>query len=599
MALKFRGKQVPIKDVLHALENVRRVLSELGEKDALDYKLAEYAFFPLTHVFNEAQRLSSSCLEAAIKCVVLLASRGWRHRLSPDMGKQLLILMTFIGAPDPKKQAEPPSEELKEASLLCINAVVEQLSGRQDSKRLFNDLGAKSIVDQLAYMLLDAITEGESDRVQFAAANALQRIIAAISDRVLLASLLPRTASALTQVLKTSSKARRTGKVLRLYLEVLKTILEAVLADDVVYPLDDSPPDYTPSTSDQAAALNRSWLEATAAQVKLVLVQVTKLRDHDKAEVRQALSELCQMVARDCPKSLSGSLPVAVETLLLMSRLQGSATASLALQSLAKSDLNVAEIVRTKYQFLCQSLPRMLQGTDERPKVQSLRQIASSINILEGISLFQTEDLTTLIKALLFGLSERSSGAGQSKMLQEQTDSQSLAVLFSQQEVSSFQQLTLNQAHEKEVAVELNYLLSTCTANGLSNQMARICLNQLQGATHTVQTSGLWLALACMQTEAATENDFGSLIDFGDSETEHCRSRPQVISDIYATALPILLEDIEAEETSHRRLKALAVESTVLQAQQLRVAYRPELMDTCILSCLSLAPETKCSESMQ
>ena len=239
VALKFKGKQASVKDVLHSLEVVREILITLAEKSSLDEKLAEYAFFPLTHIFNEAQRLSSSCLEAAINCVIILAAKGWRHHLSPEMGKQLLILMTLVGAPDPKKQTDPPSEELKEASLLCIGTIVAQLTGGHDSIRMFQDLGTRSIVDQLVYLLLEAITENESDRVQAAAAEALLQLISAISNRVLLASLLPRTASSLTQVLKTSPKARRTRKVLVSYLQLLTSILRSVLADNVVYPLED------------------------------------------------------------------------------------------------------------------------------------------------------------------------------------------------------------------------------------------------------------------------------------------------------------------------------------------------------------------------
>jgi TELO2-interacting protein 1 len=151
-----------VKQVLQGLQAVETALTALVSRKALDEKLAEYAFFPLTHVFNEAQKLSSACLESAVSCVSILAAEGWGPRIAPNMGKQLLILMTLIGGPDPKRQQAPPTDELREASLHCIGALVESLTSTPSSKPIFDDPSVRSIVDQVTYMLLDAITESRS-----------------------------------------------------------------------------------------------------------------------------------------------------------------------------------------------------------------------------------------------------------------------------------------------------------------------------------------------------------------------------------------------------------------------------------------------------
>ncbi|RMZ81656.1 hypothetical protein DV737_g2429, partial [Chaetothyriales sp. CBS 132003] len=348
VALRFKGHQAPVKDVLHALQDGSNALTLLGEQNALDEKLAEYAFFPLTHIFNEAQRLSSSCLEVAIKCVIVLVTKGWRHHLSPDLAKQLLILMTLVTVPDSAKEASP--EEVKVAALECIDAIVLQLSGRPDSRHLFNDIGTKKLVDQMVYMMLDTISESESEQIQIAAAEALLHLLAVVSNRVMLASVLPSTASALTKVLKKSPSARRTRKVLVSYLRVLKSILHSVLADAVVYPLEDGPSDASGTLGeDQKTALGTSWLRATAPQVKLILLQVTKLRGHESSDVRRALADLCFMIAKDCATSLSDSTSVVVETLLYIGSLEEEKGISLELEQLAISDSRIADVIRTNF----------------------------------------------------------------------------------------------------------------------------------------------------------------------------------------------------------------------------------------------------------
>jgi hypothetical protein len=149
-----------VKTVLRALEGLLDVLEALGRDDVLDEKLAEYAFFPLSHVFNESQRLSSRCLEVAVRCLQILVARGWRVKLAPEMGKQLLILMTLIAGRGPAQgQAESPGDDLKIAAFDCMSALTECIGKLQQSKHIFDEVGARTIVDQSTYILLEAITD--------------------------------------------------------------------------------------------------------------------------------------------------------------------------------------------------------------------------------------------------------------------------------------------------------------------------------------------------------------------------------------------------------------------------------------------------------
>lgn len=85
--LAFRAHQATAADVVRALEPVYSVLGDLGDKDALNPRLAEYAFFPLTHIFNETQKVSARGLELAVNCLQILVAKGWRQQLSAQNGK--------------------------------------------------------------------------------------------------------------------------------------------------------------------------------------------------------------------------------------------------------------------------------------------------------------------------------------------------------------------------------------------------------------------------------------------------------------------------------------------------------------------------------
>ncbi|RMD44681.1 hypothetical protein DV735_g452, partial [Chaetothyriales sp. CBS 134920] len=572
VALRFRGHQAPVKEVLYALQAVHRTLSQLGDQDALDEKLAQYAFFPLTHVFNEAQRLSSSCLEVAIQCVIVLVARGWRQHLSPDLAKQLLILMTLVSLPDAEAQS---LEDVKAVALECIAAVLLQLSRRPDTQHLFADASTKSLLDQLVYIILEAISKSESERVQIAAAEALYHLLALVSNRRLLAAVLPNTASTLTKGLRKSVSARRTKKVLVPYLQVFNLLLSSVLADAVV---------------------------------KLSLVQVTRLRFHESADVRSALAELCLMVAQDCATSLSESRSIVVETLLYIGSREEGQSLSVSVLNLAISDSGIADIIRANFDRNCSSLPRVLAGHDEQPKGRILGELASSVALIQQIQSPRTDYLYTLTSSLL-AISTDIKGS--------KVSGQEISILAEPLTGSypssgySFPQLTLGPFYQKDVLSKLQLLLSACSSCGLAHQVARLFIDRVEGQPAEDQATAIWFALNCLRRESGrsdgdgdgnslflediltfehndSDGDGNSLslediltFEHNDSDGDTANSRSQLISALYVSVLPFLQDEHGFDDDAvDARLKALAIECTVLQAEQLEVSYRPELVDS-------------------
>ena len=580
-----------MKDVSKALDAVLKILRQLGDANALDEKLAEYAFFPFTHIFNEAQKLSSRCLESAVDSVSILVSKGWRQHLAPEMGKQLLILMTLVAGADSKKQLEPPSEELKAAAFQCIDLLIRQMTRRLDASRLFDVVGSRSIVDQLAYLLLESVTEESSAQVQLTAAEALLTLVSTISSRVLLASLLPRTASSLTQSLRGSIKARRGRKILISNLRLLTSILRAVLADAVVYPLPIADANSRDDTS-ASEALDDSWLRATATQVGLVIVQVVRLCNHEHGDVRHAVADLCLVVVTECAKSLSESLPVAVETVAAVAQYDDGSHVVAKLENATISNAELSDILSTKLRDWMQSLPRIMQANDEQTKQRLLGQIRIAITVAAQGSRISKDILATMASKTLEAVAV-SDGIGRTRPRPLLESSQPGPVSLEVEAVkscSTFSPLVMTHTAQSQSLVQLEQLLDTAQQTGVSGDIARLIIDRIPELDTIEKISGTWLVIRCLETDEGLQTSILDTLDAGTDDLS--TSRPRLISELYSALLPYLMDASSIDPETDWRLTALAIEATVMQAVQLDTSYRPELMDT-LYPILSLLGSTE------
>jgi hypothetical protein len=594
--------------VLRALEDLLGVLEVLGGDDALDEKLAEYAFFPLSHVFNESQRLSSRCLEVAVRCLQTLVTRGWRAKLAPEMGKQLLILMTLLAGGSPaKSQTEAPADDLKVAVFDCMSALTQCMGKLQRSKPIFDEVGARTIVDQSIYMLLEAITDSPSDLVQLAATQALSSLLEQVSNRVILASLLPRTVSALTKALQPSTQARRTHRVLQVHLGILTQILYKVLNDEIVAKevtalasskrLSETAQEHE---ADNLPILDKSWLQATSSQVKLALASVVKLRNHDRAEVRQALVRLATMVIEQCSEALSDSVPLLVETLVVLANDSESNTAFTTLKRLTTTEPALAESLKSSLHKWTASLPRLMQGSDDRPKERILQQISTTFEVLSQIG--QTSDI--LDNFLATNLVESVAAAVQSATLRRTQaviePAKPSFVLINVEHANSytgFEAVVLNHRSQKDSIEQLQALIIKLGSSQNANALIRSILDRVTSRGSS-QLAAIWLTLNFLRQVRLNQTSMDRFLDFSGDSAPLGDSGAYLVSDLYSLTVSELLEPSSNTDVieSDWRLTALALESLVLQADQLGSSYRPELIDTLypVLSLLgSSQPELR------
>ena len=594
VGLRFRGQQASIKSLLQALEALHTVIAELGRLNVLDEKLAEYAFFPLSNVFNESPRLSSRCLEVAVLSLQVLVSRGWRQKLQPAMGNQLLILLSLLAGGSPSRAKEgasdsapssAPSEELISACFECMSALFECMG--QANRCIFDETGAKTIVDQGVYLLLEAITDNPSVRVQFSAANALQNLFSQISSRVLLASLLPRTVSALTKALKPSSQTRRPHKVLVALVDPLSHILASVLADEVA--ISATPPQDTgsevsrplPGTADEFSTLDDKWLKATASQVKLALANVVKIRSHDRPEVQHALFRLCLMICEKCSKTLFDSLQLILETMVMLTGCDDASTPAREKQLLKHLILSSAEftdMLRNSLNSWISTLPRVMQGNDDRPKRQVLKQISTAAQML----LEAGDDTDLLDESLSTSLVESVSIAidvfdGKSLQKVHEAPSPAQSTRFGELiPLKHFEPVIMGQKSPLHPSVELHALISQMRGSSASEPLTRSIMARIGQSSGSQQVSALWLTLNFLSEEKPAF----SMSELVEIPRESFDTITYLISDLYSVCLPLILDSTMGSTNHDWRVTALALESTVLQAKQLGLSYRPELIDT-------------------
>lgn len=586
VGLAFKGGHVPATKVINALEPLYTILKELSDKRALDEKLAEYAFFPLTHVFNDSKRLPARCLELAFLCLELLVAHGWRQKLSPALGKQLIILLTLIvgGSPNKVDGKEPLTpqvpEELSIVGFRCLRLICDMLDGPVAEQTIFHEIGTATVIDQTIYLLLEALVDDRSDEVGLSAANALMALFRRISDRVVLASVMPRTVSALAKVIKPSTQVRRSYNLLRASLQILTRLLKFVLNDRATADTAEAQANTADSQSG-ALVLDKSWLKATTTQIKLALVNIIQVRRHQRPEVQSALLELCVMVIENCQVTLEDAVPLMTDTMVVLADKEGEEQneAYDTLIHLATIYSVVLDSLKESLHNWLLSFPRIMQGNDETVKQWGLRQISTAYEVISKVQSVSSEVLTNNLAAGLCN-------SVNSVVKANKNVTPSGAPIYpgiSIQDVMGpsspsmeFAPVLLEHQSQQQTLKDLKTMVIRLNLNESGNEITRLIVNRLRTESDDNVLSPFWLALTSLRAQKQSMAFFGDFVvdDSSDPSASSCAS---MIDELYYISLLILDERTTSGSRNWRTL-ALALEAVALQATHLGEAFRSELM---------------------
>ncbi|KAJ5921170.1 Armadillo-like helical [Penicillium verhagenii] len=579
----FRGKTASAEDVTRALEPFHSTLKELAEQNKLDAKLAEYAFFPLTHIFNDTQRVPTRCLEQTVQCLQILVTAGWGRKIPPSLGKEFIIFLTLLVGGSPSKVGQQPSkkatEELSIAGFECLQMIFNVLEGPGADDEIYHKIGSATVVDQTVYVLLDGIADERSDDVCVAAARALHALYLRITDRVVLASIMPRTISTLAKVVKPTTQTRRSYKLLDICLQISNNILQAVLNDRVIAQTEKATP---LQLETDKLTLDQSWLKATTTQIKLALVNLIQVRRHQRPEVQDAMLKLCVMVIEECQVSLKDAVPLMVDTVVVLADKEDASNEAYntLINLLAKHPIVLDSLQESVYEWL-KSFPRIMQSNDETAKQWGIRQISTAFQ-----ALFEVKSMSDIL------LSSLASGLGDSiavvvklsksepQILASTTpESLNLDIMGPRSLSLEFGPVLLEHQSQQQTLRDLQSMITRLNLSESGNAVTRLIVNRLQAKSDETVVGPLWLALTSLRAQSKSMAVFDDFLVDDLSDQSLSLSKPAtMIDELYYNSF-LILNDLPADGSGDWRTLALALEAVSLQAQQLGEAFRPELMD--------------------
>ncbi|KAK5001060.1 hypothetical protein LTR66_000192 [Elasticomyces elasticus] len=575
-ALKLSLKSTDGIEITAALDSLLRVLNAVADRpDALDSKLADYAFFPLSQVLKESQKLTLRALETSLLCVAILIRAGWKQDIAPNLSAQLIILLSFLGSKKPVGLATDAStDELQSAAFACLTCLFSALRS--------SELGRKSLVEtanipslgHLVTVLLDALSDVVSPDTQLAAMTALKTFLSCVTEAEVQASFLPGIVSTLSKVLTPNTKSRRSYRLLSAGLQLLSSLLDATVSDESVSKVGKTDP--KSRASQKSAQLDEGWVQATASQIKIALANIVRVRQHGRIEVREALLALVLEVLDRCQTSLSNCVPLMLETLLVLPREGIEVKIEEVLQHIMCTNPTIPESLKASLHDALISLTRVMQSNDENAKGSKIQQISTTYALLSSqnidLSLINSTLAQSLRDSVMINLQEQ---PYRNPSLLSLGTYKPMEVLDVKREHSStfFDEILFQRNSQLSVMNQMATFvqsMNSTTLHATATDMVR-SLRNLQG---NAQLASFWLLLAMIEAPSDPFATIDGSLDLGTTVTH---SRGDLMEEVYAFSLAIL-EDTTAEDTDWR-MQALALKALALPAHEEKEAFRTELID--------------------
>ncbi|KAK4979467.1 hypothetical protein LTR28_004493 [Elasticomyces elasticus] len=538
-ALKLSLKSTDGKEVTAALDSLLRVLHAVADRpDALDSKLADYAFFPLSQVLKESQKLTLRALETSLLCVAILIRAGWKQDIAPNLSAQLIILLSFLGSKKPVGLATDAStDELQSAAFACLTCLFSALRS--------SELGRKSLVEtanipslgHLVTVLLDALSDVVSPDTQLAAMTALKTFLSCVTEAEVQASFLPGIVSTLSKVLTPNTKSRRSYRLLSAGLQLLSSLLDATVSDESVSKVGKTDP--KSRASQKSAQLDEGWVQATASQIKIALANI-------------------------------------VRTLLVLPREGIEVKIEEVLQHIMCTNPTIPESLKASLHDALISLTRVMQSNDENAKGSKIQQISTTYALLSSqnidLSLINSTLAQSLRDSVMINLQEQ---PYRNPSLLSLGTYKPMEVLDVKREHSStfFDEILFQRNSQLSVMNQMATFvqsMNSTTLHATATDMVR-SLRNLQG---NAQLASFWLLLAMIEAPSDPFATIDGSLDLGTTVTH---SRGDLMEEVYAFSLAIL-EDTTAEDTDWR-MQALALKALALPAHEEKEAFRTELID--------------------
>ncbi|CAD0099109.1 unnamed protein product [Aureobasidium mustum] len=575
--LAFVGNHRNVDNIIQNLEKLSKTLEEITTRpDTFDNKLADYVFFPISQVLKASRDLPVQAMEACLRCLVILISKGWTAKIDSNLSGQLLIFLTLTcDTPGKTVPTGLATDELRAVGFQCMQALFQSLSASYEGKASLVGTANVPSLGHAVSVVLAGIVDGESFQVQLSAANALKALASCIDDLEVLSSFLPGIVSSWTKALTPSTKSRRHWRVLVAGLQTIESLLKTLLGDRVVDQLSSSAEEKTALNEPKVTKLDGSWVKATAAQLKVAIANIDRLRTHERPEVQEAVLELNLTLLSECSHALADSCALAAETVLLLMQADSNAAYKDKIAALAQNNPSISDVLSTVFRNEQLSLVRIMQSNDDQAKERSLGKLFGAYTILAGTEI----DMSMISRMLGSGLKD-----SVTTILQHSVDSKAknprvTSVTISDLSVQTSQKsltFTSPLAEFKTQETILNYIsrmLKALKDAHPSLSLASDLMLALRTSEKTTQIATFWLILQDLQNNSDEVDGFMNDMLVGDlySRDHSLSLREQLYS--------FSLEVLENDESTDWRLQSLALEAVALHAQKHGVDFRGELVE--------------------
>lgn len=488
-----------------------------------------------------------------------------------DLATQLLLLLTVFAGGGLSNAVI--SEELKTEAYKALAALFQSLKSAPKGP---GSLVEESTIPALGHCLttiLEGITDGPTPECQLAAIEALRSLCACVKDQQALSTFLPGTVSSLTKALMPSIKAPRARKVLVAALNALQEVIVLSLGDIRTRNL----PEADSDTIGQPARLTKSWLKATASQIKLALANIVKLSRHESHDVRSALSRVCLVLLDECHESLEEAGSLLVETVMSNSGrdLQAEEFGQTGLRDLAIIHDSILELIKTTVYKWVTSFPRVMQANDESAKTTAMNQLAEAYKLMSDLSMDSEVLEDAIADSLRDGVTSIISLTSQKNIIEESVPLRfDGSVILARDVVSAadFRPVIMPQQSQVQVRSQFQQLLESFGSAEAVLRMATKILPRGTTDNHNLVVSSFWLSFQMLKASTMKSKDID---DFLMPSLSTVDDQEQVLEELYESSLSFLSE----EDNTTWELQAVALEVIAYQANYLKEDFKSELID--------------------
>jgi len=581
VALQYKGKPAGAKQVVEALERLFDVLRGL---EGLDEKLADYVFFPLSYIFRDSKILPSRAVEIALCCLQLLIDKGWRQNVSPDLFKQLLILLGyFAGRYGLDVASKDASDATYVAAFSCMAFLSEHASAALASFSEVDEIESLPAIGHVVTVALGALTESSSVDIQLQAVRALRALIASLPNEQMLRNFLPGITSNLTKVLQPNTRSRKPYRVLAECLVIMAQVLEKTMSNRLVCSSADKDPGAQAPPAQVAVPTDPAWLKASTTQIKLALANIASLRNHERPEVLEALFQLCVVVLSDCSEALCEAATLMLETsICICSRDAGNGQSPKLLQTvqgLVTSRGSLFDMLAVVAFDWISALPRVLLSADDAKHHRHVNQIATAYKIIAsmgGNTLMLEAALTSSLQEATVAIMDLSPGSSIQVMRTESLDVLvTLSTSILTKDSLQFHALPVAGTKQSSTLQEICGLVNQLGCTLPTTMLMRQLTNRLPIATGNGHLAALWFSSRLLHDLASERTDIEQFLEDAYEMNATTRDFMEVT---YSHSID-LLSAPAMEDGSDWRLQALALEIVAMQSIHDGPNYRSELVD--------------------